>query len=413
MDKVERYDVILLGTGFTECILANLLSMDGKKVLIIDRERFSGGANGSIAEFESLQEKFSVSLPEKEGEWNVDLIPKIFLGKDKMNRVLDYIGVDIDHEPVQSASILQNGVLVTVPSINQHIDISKIPVQDKAAYKKLFSLSNQITSSEKSLEEEKAEKYLDSLKLTSNTKELLLHGMLNDLRGKTARDMLTTLGQFCKNQKFKSTSLSYSIYGSGEIINKLLKKFSAKGGRLMLNRPIKKVCNTEGMVVVEAKGLKAMSKFVIGEAGYFDSVKENMQKVVRAICVVDHEVVTPVGRCRSCFITIPGREVEKRHDTYVLSLGSDHYVAPDGVFVVHASTILESENPEAEIKKALSFLGDIKAVYVSVTELYNNVYGDAEKTLKTSSYSHTMSWDDVIDDAMILYKHVTGRILDF
>lgn len=38
----ENYDVIVLGTGLTECILSGLLSVEGKKVLHIDRQDFYG-----------------------------------------------------------------------------------------------------------------------------------------------------------------------------------------------------------------------------------------------------------------------------------------------------------------------------------------------------------------------------------
>ena len=33
----EEYDVIILGTGLTECVLSGLLSVEGKKVLHMDR----------------------------------------------------------------------------------------------------------------------------------------------------------------------------------------------------------------------------------------------------------------------------------------------------------------------------------------------------------------------------------------
>lgn len=33
----EEYDVIILGTGLTECILSGVLSVQGKKVLHMDR----------------------------------------------------------------------------------------------------------------------------------------------------------------------------------------------------------------------------------------------------------------------------------------------------------------------------------------------------------------------------------------
>jgi Rab GDP dissociation inhibitor len=38
-----EYDVIVLGTGLTECILSGVLSVKGKKVLHIDRNDHYGG----------------------------------------------------------------------------------------------------------------------------------------------------------------------------------------------------------------------------------------------------------------------------------------------------------------------------------------------------------------------------------
>ncbi len=33
----EQYDAVILGTGFKECVLSGLLSVDGLKVLHMDR----------------------------------------------------------------------------------------------------------------------------------------------------------------------------------------------------------------------------------------------------------------------------------------------------------------------------------------------------------------------------------------
>jgi Rab GDP dissociation inhibitor len=44
MDEIAKeYDVIVLGTGLTECILSGVLSVKGKKVLHIDRNDHYGG----------------------------------------------------------------------------------------------------------------------------------------------------------------------------------------------------------------------------------------------------------------------------------------------------------------------------------------------------------------------------------
>jgi choline dehydrogenase-like flavoprotein len=41
----EEYDVVVLGTGLTECILSGLLSIEGKKVLHMDRNDYYGLPN--------------------------------------------------------------------------------------------------------------------------------------------------------------------------------------------------------------------------------------------------------------------------------------------------------------------------------------------------------------------------------
>ena len=44
----EEYDAIVLGTGLKECILSGLLSVDGLKVLHIDRNNYYGGHSASF-----------------------------------------------------------------------------------------------------------------------------------------------------------------------------------------------------------------------------------------------------------------------------------------------------------------------------------------------------------------------------
>lgn len=44
----EFYDVIVLGTGLTECILSGIFSMEGLKVLHLDRNPYYGGECASL-----------------------------------------------------------------------------------------------------------------------------------------------------------------------------------------------------------------------------------------------------------------------------------------------------------------------------------------------------------------------------
>ena len=60
----EEYDCIVLGTGLTECVLSGLLSVSGKKVLHMDRNKYYGGESASLTPLEELYTKFG--LPGKE-----------------------------------------------------------------------------------------------------------------------------------------------------------------------------------------------------------------------------------------------------------------------------------------------------------------------------------------------------------
>ena len=45
---VHTSQVIVLGTGLTECVLSGLLSVEGKKVLHMDRNDYYGGDSASL-----------------------------------------------------------------------------------------------------------------------------------------------------------------------------------------------------------------------------------------------------------------------------------------------------------------------------------------------------------------------------
>ncbi|KAH0445875.1 hypothetical protein IEQ34_025290 [Dendrobium chrysotoxum] len=66
----EHYDAIILGTGLTECVLSALLSVDGKKVLHMDKNAYYGG-DGASLNLTQLYEKFR---PEKNLQQILDVI---------------------------------------------------------------------------------------------------------------------------------------------------------------------------------------------------------------------------------------------------------------------------------------------------------------------------------------------------
>jgi len=60
----EEYDCIVLGTGLTECVLSGMLSVSGKKVLHMDRNKYYGGESASLTPLEELYTKFGLPAPD-------------------------------------------------------------------------------------------------------------------------------------------------------------------------------------------------------------------------------------------------------------------------------------------------------------------------------------------------------------
>ena len=57
-----EYDAIILGTGLTECIISGLLSVNGKRVLHVDRNNYYGAETASLSLL-NLFQKFRTDAP--------------------------------------------------------------------------------------------------------------------------------------------------------------------------------------------------------------------------------------------------------------------------------------------------------------------------------------------------------------
>ena len=406
-NTLEQFDIIFLGTGFTQCILAALFSKDGKKILLLDQERFSGGANGSIGSREELQEHFDKSLPQQKGEWNVDLVPKLFLKNDPMLNLLEKLELHIKCKPIHNIFLYQNKRMQQVPNSNQQINESNfIPESDKQPYKELIKLSTKSSSTRSPSHLLKAEDYLKQFKLSLNSTRLLLHGMTINCKAKKSGEMLDVLNSFCSAEKYHTSAVLYPLYGVGEITNCLIKLVVAEGGRCMLNRPVTEVKKSGGMVMVTARGLNAMSKFVVGDSTYFKSATTAPEKIIRCLCLLKQ----PVAQSTSSFITVPAVDTGSKHDTYVLVTGSEHGVTPNGVFLAHLNKVLEGEDPQDEISKTCNFLKDVSAMSIRIEEKYC-CDNESDKVFVTSSYDFAMNWNDVVDDVTRIYEAISRKTL--
>lgn len=118
----EEYDAIVLGTGLKECILSGMLSVSGKKVLHIDRNKYYGGETASITPLEDLFSRYNQTENFKEiygrgRDWNVDLIPKFLMANGLLVKLLIHTGVTryLEFKSIEGSYVYKGGKIAKVP----------------------------------------------------------------------------------------------------------------------------------------------------------------------------------------------------------------------------------------------------------------------------------------------------------
>ena len=116
----QEYDAIILGTGLKECLLAGLLSVDGMKVLHMDRNSYYGGESASL-NLRQLWEKFRPGEPEptqygRWQDWNFDMVPKFMMGNGLLVRTLVHTGVHkyLEFKAVDGSYVFKGGKVYKV-----------------------------------------------------------------------------------------------------------------------------------------------------------------------------------------------------------------------------------------------------------------------------------------------------------
>ena len=125
----ETYDVIVLGTGLTECIMSGIMSKSGKKVLHMDRNNYYGAESASLTPISDIYKLFNEKLePEdKYGrgrDWNIDLIPKFIMAHGELTKLLIHTDVTryLEFKQIEGSYVFKKGN-----------NIYKVPANDKEA----------------------------------------------------------------------------------------------------------------------------------------------------------------------------------------------------------------------------------------------------------------------------------------
>lgn len=184
------------------------------------------------------------------------------------------------------------------------------------------------------------------------------------------------------------------------------------GGTYMLDRAADEILYENGVAVGIRSGSEtAKAKQIICDPSYAKDKVEATGKVVRAICFLKHPIPNTT-EADSVQIVIPQNELGRKHDVYVASVSSNHAVCPKDMYLAIVSTIVETEDPESEIKAGLDVLGPIHDKFVHVSAIEEPTSdGKAEQVFVSKSYDATSHFETVCDDVKSIYRRMTGSDL--
>nr|GMC80501.1 guanosine nucleotide diphosphate dissociation inhibitor At5g09550 [Ipomoea batatas] len=232
----EEYDVIVLGTGLKECIISGLLSVDGLKVLHMDKNDYYGGESSSLSLIQ-LWKRFrgNDQPPEQLGaskEYNVDMIPKFMMANGTLVRVLIHTDVTkyLTFKAVDGSFVYNKGKIYKVPATDvEALKSSLMGLFEKRRARKFFLYVQEFDESDPKthqgmdLDKITAKEFITKYELEDDTIDFIGHSLaLHTDDNYLAEPAI----EFVKKVKLYAESLArfqsgspyiYPMYGLGEL----------------------------------------------------------------------------------------------------------------------------------------------------------------------------------------------------
>ncbi|KAG8074455.1 hypothetical protein GUJ93_ZPchr0006g41268 [Zizania palustris] len=429
----EEYDVIVLGTGLKECILSGLLSVDGLKVLHMDRNDYYGGESTSL-NLTKLWKRFkgNENTPENLGiskEYNVDMVPKFMMANGALVRVLIHTSVTkyLNFKAVDGSFVYNNGKIHKVPATDvEALKSNLMGLFEKRRARKFF-----IYVQDYEEEDPKSHEGLDLHKVTTreviskygledDTVDFIGHALAlhrdDNYLDEPAIDTVKRMKLYAESlARFQGGSpYIYPLYGLGELPQAFARLSAVYGGTYMLNKPECKVEFDESGKAygVTSEGETAKCKKVVCDPSYLPDKVKKVGKVARAICIMKHPI-PDTKDSHSVQIILPKKQLKRKSDMYVFCCSYAHNVAPKGKFIAFVSTEAETDKPEIELKPGIDLLGPIEETFFDIYDRYEPANAPEEDNcFVTNSYDATTHFETTVKDVLQLYSKITGKELN-
>jgi len=428
-----EYDCIVLGTGLTECILSGMLSVSGKKVLHMDRNKYYGGESASLTPLDELFKKFSAPDPDESygrgRDWNVDLIPKFIMANGQLVKLLIHTGVTryLEFKSVEGSYVMgKSGKVSKVPANEtEALSSDLMGLFEKRRFKNFlvfvqdFDENDPKTWKEVDPKSTTMEELYKKHGLDVNTCDFVGHSLAlhrdDEYLKKPCLETITKIKLYSDSlARYGKSPYLYPLYGLGELPQGFARLSAIYGGTYMLDKPIDEIVFENGKVSgVRSGGETAKCKQVYCDPSYAPEKVKKVGQVVRCICLLDHPLPNTKDAL-STQIIIPQTKANRKSDIYVTMVSYTHQVASKGWFIAIVSTTVETDNPEKEIELGVQLLGPVKQKFIHISDVYEPLEdGVANQLFISKSYDATSHFETTCLDVLDIFKRGTGDEFDF
>jgi len=418
-----------------ECIISGLLSVNGYKVLHLDRNPYYGGESASL-NLAQVFEYFKLQAPSGEDygplgfirDYNIDLIPKFIMSSGILVNMLVKADVTkyLEFRQVEGSFVVKDKKIHKVPATDaEAVGSALLGLMEKQRAKKFFVFvqeydpDNPKTHKGFDLKTATMRQVFHKFKLEENTIDFLGHALAlyrdDQYLDQPALPTIERVRQYCESlSRYGKSPFIYPLYGLGELPQAFARLSAIYGGTYMLNVPITEILYENGVAIgVKSGNDIAKAKFLVGDPTYFPQKVKKIGQVVRGIAILDHPVNGTHG-AGSLQIVIPQKQVPPRKsDIYISVVSHSHEVAPKGKFIAIVSTTVETNDPIKELDPAFDLLGARLKTFEKVHGIYEPTDdGTKDKVFVTTSYDATSHFETTALDVLDVWRRITGKELD-
>jgi len=447
-----EYDVVVLGTGLTECIISGVMSVKGKKVLHMDRNDHYGGEAASV-NLEAMFKKYGNyekgTEPWKKygrsNDWNIDLVPKLLMSNGELTNILVSTDVTryIEFKQIAGSFVQQgNAAKATVAKVPSDAgEALRSPLMglfEKRRAKNFlqwvgsFEESNPSTHNGMNLSQTTMRQVYDKYGLEPSTRDFIGHSMALyttdeyvDQKGQ-AKDAVERIRLYVNSMaRYGKSPYIYPLYGLGELPQGFARLSAIYGGTYMLNTNIDEVKYENGKVsgiraTMKERGepgdgmkFETKCKTIVADPSYFPDKVRVVGHYLKAICILNHPI-DKTDNSDSLQLIIPQSQVGRKNDIYIAMVSSTHNVCPKGYYIAIVSTVAETtSNHHLELQPGLERLGKIEEQFMGPPiPIYEPIAdGSADNVFISKSYDASSHFETMTADVRDVYRRAEGTEL--